>query len=103
MITIDIVHEYGEKTEKPQINVRQPLVEENQPLYIHPIYDHALGRHASLIRAAQSARLARVAKQKPEQNMPVDVQRYAERQAVTTTVFERYARRISGLLVRQTK
>lgn len=101
MITIEIVHEYAEKTEKPQYRPTRPLI---TPGMVDPIYNIALGRQETLIRAAQQARMAKAAgkKQPADQAepMPVDVQRYGENPVSTRTLFERYTRRIAGLVNR---
>lgn len=103
MITIDIVHEYEEKTEKPQVWNNHPAAMP-QPGLDEPIYNIALGRQDTLLRAAHQARLARaVSRQRraarPEQ-VPVDVQRYLEEPVKTHTVLERYARRVVSLVSR---
>lgn len=101
MITIDIVHEHAEKTEKPQYRKTQPA---SLPCLVDPIYNIALGRQDTLIRAAHQARLARLAgRQRPADQpepLPVDVQRYGEHPVKTETLFERYTRRIAGLVTR---
>lgn len=101
MITIELVHEYGEKTEKPQYRSHSPAI---APGVLDPIYNVALGRQDTLIRAAHQARLARAAVKKQTarqaEQVPVDVQRYGENPAATRTIFERYTRRLAGLVNR---
>jgi hypothetical protein len=96
MITIDLVQDYERKTEKPQQRTAPgAFTWRGQPL--DPIYDLATDRHAILIQAAQQARLANSAGKNAAAQVPVDVQRYAEKTVVSVSLVERYARRIFRL------
>jgi hypothetical protein len=103
MITIELVHEYEEKTEKPQFSQGIPTALP-QPGLDEPIYNIALGHQATMLRAAHQARLARAARQQPEtaqpEQVPVDVQRYWENPVETRSVLERYTRRLVSLVNR---
>lgn len=106
MITIDIVHEYEEKTEKPQSS--QPI---KTAFALHPgtvdsIYHLALERQQALIHVAHAARLANLARQGRTEGatagsqVPVDVQRYGENNKASSTILERYVRRVRALVQR---
>lgn len=106
MITIDIVHEYEEKTEKPQTSQPIKAVYAAHPETVDPIYHLACERQQRLIQTAHAARLARLAKQgqgtgsAAGSQVPVDVQRYAANQPAASTILERYIRRVRALVLR---
>lgn len=94
MITIDIVHEYNEKTEKPRTHASAAL-HTYTGVALDGVYALVKSRHEALIQAAHQSRLAKAAK---EDEIPVDVQRYTERRVSIMTLVERYASRIVGLV-----
>jgi hypothetical protein len=100
MITIDLVNEYIEKAEKPHAHTQALLVvQRQQPL--DPIYNLVTARHRELLQAAHQARLGKLAKkQKTNHPVPVDVQRYSEKTEDTSTLVERYTRRIFGIVTK---
>lgn len=95
MITIDLVQEYEDKTEKPQHRTAATFTGRSAPL--DPIYSLASDHHAALIHAAHQARLVHAARRGAPGDVAVDVQRYAEKTASSVSVVERYARRIFRL------
>jgi hypothetical protein len=60
MITIDLVHEYEAKTEKPHLPTTSWLAAGSRPS--EAIYGIAADRHQALLQAARQARLAASAK-----------------------------------------
>jgi hypothetical protein len=94
MITIELVHEYTDKTEKPQQRTASALPASNSVAY-DSLYSLAMDRQRDLMRAAHQSRLAKAASQ---DNPPVDVQRYVEKRVDITTLVERYTRRIIELV-----
>lgn len=95
MITIDIIHEYEAKTEKPHEHRTKWLVDEHKPL--DPVFNLAYDRHNALVRAAQEARLIKQVKTRETEQQPVDVKRYAEKVTPSITVLEKYARKVFRL------
>lgn len=94
MITIELVHEYTDKTEKPQQRTATASPAYNSVAY-DSLYSLAMDRQHDLMRAAHQSRLAKAASQ---DNPPVDVQRYVEKRVELFTLVERYTRRIIELV-----
>lgn len=95
MITIDLVQEYEDKTEKPQHHTAAVFTWRGEPT--DAIYGLAKDHHAALIHAAHQSRLVHAARKDAPGDVAVDVQRYAEKTVRSASVVERYARRIFRL------
>lgn len=90
MITIDIIHEYEAKTEKPHERRSNWLVDTHKP--IDPVYLLAHERQNTLLRVAQETRFVNQITSKPTEQPKENLQPHSEQSVPTKTVFERYAR-----------
>lgn len=97
MITIDLVHEYREKTEKPHLPTTSWLAPASRPP--DAIYQLATERHQVLLRAAREARLATKVERAGKAG-PVEGQRNATQKVTTVARVKRYTSRLIALVSR---
>jgi hypothetical protein len=93
MITIDLMNDDIAATEKPHTPAHPSRPVSDSPAAAWTLVElHS--HHQELIQQAQAARLAQAAQ---AGDLPVDVQRFAQRWAPLTTLVERYVGRIREL------
>lgn len=97
MITIDLVNEYIDQTEKPQ-HRSFSVVLAYRGAATEQIVAVAQSHQSELIEAAHQARLVRAVRELCKgESVPVDVQRYTEHEVTSLTLAEGYIFRLLHL------